>query len=637
MFKHFFMKKILFLLLFSMSYGFGQQDKKIELLINRYDKTINSNADSAFYYINKATKLSTASKNDFLLSRCFTKLALYYNLKNDLKKDRDYVLKSLILSKKCNNYKTLSFCYNHLGVLEMDKGSYNSSLKYLLYSLEIATKHKLPENSCFALNNLGNLYDLQKDTVKALEYFKLDEKISLENKLDKNLMYVYSSLALLQKNSRKNEAINYYNKSLVLAKKLKDENQQFSILINLSAFYLHENKRESNQKALDCLNQSKSLALKLKNSINLFYVYFNIGGYYSKNKNYDLALENYQKALDLAPMIGDNEQVLNIYKTLSYTYKEDKEFEKAYFFQEKFHNLQDSIFSVSKNNAFNEIQTKYEVEKKNLKISLLFKEKQIESNKKRTVIYGSIAVLLPMSFLLLFYKNRIKLQKIIRENENKLFVQEKQKLQQEQEIKRILGVVQGQDEERNRIAKEIHDGVGGTLAGIKLNLTQINSNIKNEKIHVIISQLSSLFQELRAISHNLSSNFIKDKKFTNLLFELKEEYEYRKEFEVELTIYPENSFETIPENTKHQIYRIVQELLTNISKHAKAKKVALNLTEHTDSLNIIIEDDGIGFESNVRKGIGLKNIEERLKTINGIFNIESKVGEGSCFIIDIEK
>ncbi len=620
-----------------MSYGFGQQDKKIELLINRYDKTINSNADSAFYYINKATKLSTASKNDFLLSRCFTKLALYYNLKNDLKKDRDYVLKSLILSKKCNNYKTLSFCYNHLGVLEMDKGSYNSSLKYLLYSLEIATKHKLPENSCFALNNLGNLYDLQKDTVKALEYFKLDEKISLENKLDKNLMYVYSSLALLQKNSRKNEAINYYNKSLVLAKKLKDENQQFSILINLSAFYLHENKRESNQKALDCLNQSKSLALKLKNSINLFYVYFNIGGYYSKNKNYDLALENYQKALDLAPMIGDNEQVLNIYKTLSYTYKEDKEFEKAYFFQEKFHNLQDSIFSVSKNNAFNEIQTKYEVEKKNLKISLLFKEKQIESNKKRTVIYGSIAVLLPMSFLLLFYKNRIKLQKIIRENENKLFVQEKQKLQQEQEIKRILGVVQGQDEERNRIAKEIHDGVGGTLAGIKLNLTQINSNIKNEKIHVIISQLSSLFQELRAISHNLSSNFIKDKKFTNLLFELKEEYEYRKEFEVELTIYPENSFETIPENTKHQIYRIVQELLTNISKHAKAKKVALNLTEHTDSLNIIIEDDGIGFESNVRKGIGLKNIEERLKTINGIFNIESKVGEGSCFIIDIEK
>jgi two-component system, NarL family, sensor kinase len=630
------MKQVLFLFLFSINLIIGQQNKKIETLINKHEKCMNTNIDSAYFYINKATQLSSECKNNFLLSSCFYQLSLYYNSKNDSKTAKSYLLKSLILSRKTKNYKTLSFCFNRLGILEMDKGNYDTSLNNLLYALKIATKNNLPENSCFALNNLGNLYDLQNDTVKALEYYKRDEKICLENKLDKNLMDVYASIAVLFQKSEKSETISYYKKSLFIAKKLNDDYKQFLILINLSAFYLYENKSTSNQKALNCLNQAKALALKMKSPINLFYVYFNIGGYYYKIENYDVALENYKKALDLAPSLGNNEQTLNIYKALGDTYKINNQFDKAYVFQEKYHGLKDSIFNIEKSKTFNDIQTKYEVEKKNLKINLLSKEKMIESNKKRNIIYISLIVLLPLILLLLFYKNRIKLQKIINENENIRFNQEKQKLQQDQEIKRMLGLVQGQDEERNRIAQEIHDGVGGSLAGIKLNLSQVNQNIKNESIKAIILQLNGLFTELRAISHNLSSNFIKNKDLSGLLFALQNDYKHRKEFAIELTIYPENSLEHLAENIKHQIYRIVQELLNNVSKHAHAKKVSISLTKHPDSLNLIVEDDGIGFDTTTQKGIGLKNIEERLKTINGTLNIETKTGKGSCFIIDIK-
>ncbi len=630
------MKQVLFLFLFSTNLIIGQQNKEIETLINKHQKCINTNIDSAYYYINRATQLSKDCKNDFLLSGCFYQFSLYYNSKNDSKTAKAYLLKSLALSRKTKNHKILSFCFNRLGILEMDKGNYDASLKNLLCALKIATTNNLPENSCFALNNLGNLYDLQNDTLKAFEYYKRDEKICLDNKLDKNLMDVYASIAVLFQKTKKSETINYYKKSLFIAKKLNDDYQQFLILINLSAFYLFENKSTSNQKALNCLNQSKVLALKMKSPINLFYVYFNLGGYFYKTKNYDLALVNYEKALGLAPKVDDNEQTLNIYSALGDTYKQQKNFSKAYTFQEKYHHLKDSIFSVEKNKAFNEIQTKFEVEVKNTKIALLSKEKIIEQNKKRNLIYIGFVILLPLILLLLFYKNRIKLQKIIYENENIRFNQEKQKLQQDQEMKRILGLVQGQDEERNRIAQEIHDGVGGTLAGVKLNLTQINSEVKSKKINVIINQLGSLFQELRTISHNLSSNFIKNKNFSNLLFDLKQEYEQRKEFDVEISIYPENGFENIPENTKHQIYRIIQELLTNASKHAKAKNVVVTLTNHNDSLNIIIEDDGIGFESKNVNGIGLKNIQERLKTINGTLSIDANAHQGSSFVIDIE-
>jgi two-component system, NarL family, sensor kinase len=630
------MKKILFLIICFCNCTLAQNSAQIELLIKKFDNNKNSNLDSAFIYINKAMRYSESSKNDFLLATCYFKLGYYYYCKNNFDLDKKYILKSINLSKKTKNYKTLSSCYNHLGVLEINNGNYELSMKFLIYSIKIAEQNKLPENKCYALNNMGNLYDLQNNSTKAIEYFKLSEQISLENNFEENLIYVYPCIAALLQKSDKKSALNYYNKSLSLAKKLNNNQIHFSILINLSVFYLHEKEIHSNTKILNYLNQAKTLALKMKSPTNLFYVYFNIGGYYYKIEKFDLALENYNKALELAPQIGDKEQTLNIYKALGDTYKIDKQFEKAIRFQEKYHGLKDSVFNLDKNKAFNEIQTKYEVEKKNLKINLLSKEKLIESNKKRNIIYIGLAILFPLILLLLFYKNRIKLQKIINEKENKLFVQEKQKLQQEQEIKRILGVVQGQDEERNRIAQEIHDGVGGTLAGVKLNLSQINGIIKNEKIDVVVNQLGGLFQELRSISHNLSSNFIKNKNFSDLLFDLKVEYESRKEFEIELTIYPENGFESISENLKHQIYRIVQELLTNISKHAKAKNVAISLTNHNQSLNLIIEDDGIGFDVKSTKGIGLKNIDERLKTIKGEMKIESTLKKGSSFIIDIE-
>lgn len=629
------MHKFLFIFLFTTYFLFGQQNKSIELLIDNFDNVKESNPDSAFYYINKAKLLSISSKNDFLLSRCYSRIGLYYDSKNNLKESRKNILKALILAKKSKNYKTLSFCYNYLGLLETNKGNYNLSLKYLLQSLKTASENNLIDNQCNALNNLGNLYSLQKDTLKALKYFEDIKNISQKNNLEENLMYVYSSIAELKKRSSKTQAIYYYKKSFLLAEKLQNNFQQFSTLINFSNFYLQENENQSSQKALNYLYQAKLLAIKMKSPINLFYVYFNIGGYYYKLEKFDLAIENYQKAKQLAPKIADVEQTLNIYKALADTYKINNQFKETVLYQEKYYGLKDSIFNIEKNKAFNEIQTKYEVEKKNLKINLLSKEKLIESNKKRNVIYIGIAILLPLLFLMLFFKNRLKLQKIISLTENKLFVQEKFKLQQEQELKRILGVVQGQDDERNRIAKEIHDGVGGTLAGVKLNLSQINSIIKNEKINIIIDQLGSLFQELRTISHNLSSNFIKNKDFYILLYDLKLEYENRKEFQVEIAIFPENGFKNISETIKHQIYRIMQELLTNVSKHAKANNVFVNLTRIENSISLIFEDDGIGFGINTNHGIGIKNIEERLKTINGTIIIDKEIEKGCCFVIDI--
>jgi signal transduction histidine kinase len=242
----------------------------------------------------------------------------------------------------------------------------------------------------------------------------------------------------------------------------------------------------------------------------LFFLNFNFGGYYKQKKQFPTAIEYYKKALNTINKNTPSNQVLNLYHTLSEAYVQNNDYKNALQIKEKQNKLSETIFTIKKNKEFDEIQTKYEVDKKNLKIQLLTKDKIIQSRRKQIIlIVGGIIIVFLLIFLL-FYKQRVKTQKIIAKNENKIHSQEVARLESEKELKRILGVVEGQDQERNRLAQDIHDGIGGALAGIKLELSQVNTSLKNNKIDQIITKMQTAFNELRLISHNLSQAFQKE-------------------------------------------------------------------------------------------------------------------------------
>ena len=629
--------KYLIIFLFFLTFSYSQKKEDVDDLILKFESTINSDTDSAYVYILQAEKICQKTNNDFLLARCQYKLGYYfYTLKNNQK--ATYFLKNAIVNaERTKNYKALASAYNQLGVIDMDKSAFNESLKKLLLAINIAEKNKLFKNQCSTTINLGNLFDLQKDTLRALEYYQKGKKIAEKNGLEEYKISCYNNIAVLLRDSNKEKSISYYKKAYNIAVALKDTYQQFSLLINLADANLSIKSDKTFNNAYKYLKLAESLAIDEKNEQNLFYVYFNFGGYYNKIKEYETAETYYLKAKQLSKTGMDNEQILNLYKAIEKNFLAKTDYRNAYLYKDKYNKLEDSIFTIEKNKTFQDIKTKYDVEKKNLKINLLSKERTIEKNKKRLITYTSLAVITSLLLLLLLFINRNKLQKIIRKKEKEMFFQEKEKLQQEQELKRITGLIEGQDIERNRIAKEIHDGIGGDLAGIKLKLSQINEDIKNQHIGTIISQIGGTFTELRNISHNLSSNFILNKDFSLVLSQLINEYETRKEFATELTIFPENAFAEINQNIKHQIFRILQESMANVSKHAKAKSVAIMITILDEVINIIFEDDGIGFDEKSQKGIGLKNIEERVFSLKGTIEVETIVKRGSTLIINIPK
>ncbi len=612
-----------------------KQEESIKSLIDSYSLTISSKPDSAFYYINKATEKSEKLKNTFLLSRCYYNLGYYYYKKNNMKRSEEYTKKAQFYSLKSNNYSILSLSYNQLGLVYRSQAKYNKALKNFQASFDIAEKEKNIKNQSVVLNNLGYLFELQKDTVKALDYYSKNKEIAYKNNLRFELLASYNNIAILKKNYDKELSIKYFKKALALAIELNDRYEEFNILINLSDVYLSYNDDSESLKGYKFLLKAEDVAKLLAEDDLMFYVYYNLGGYFQKKKDYGKTIFYYEKAINYFESGIPEDQKINLLRDIELVYFKMNDFKKAYFFKNKHSDLKDSIFNIKKNKIFNEIQTKYEVDKKNLKIQLLIKEKIINEDRKRLIFIISSLIIIALFLILLFLKNRVKTQKIISEKETEIHKREVIRLEQEKELNRIVGLVEGQDQERNRVAKEIHDGVGGALVGLKLELSQYNSELKSDVLNGIIKKIQKTFNELRLISHNLSLNTLKDNSLYELLINLKKEYEKSGELQVELQVFPANSIDKINETIKHQIYRVIQELLNNVSKHANTKTVFLNLTRHDDFLNIIIEDNGCGFDKVKTNGIGLRNIAERLSSIEAVFNIESMIGKGTTITIDI--
>ncbi len=603
-------------------------EKKIESLIDNFSKTIEKKPDSALFYIKKAALESKKINNNFLLSRCIYNEGYYHYINQNPAKASALFYQAIPIAKKSNNFKIITLAYNQLGVIEMERGNFSNSLKKLLFALSIAEKNQLAKNQSYILINLGNLFESQADTVKTIEYYEKSLDVALKNNIIENQLLIYNNIGILLKKKNKTESLRYLKKAYQIAVELNNEHEQFNILNNLSYVYLSFKTKENDSNAFNCLIKAKKIIERSKDQQGLFFVNFNLANYFVKHNQEDKAIELYSKSLQQSEKGINQEQKLKILKALADAYKKNGNFEKANYFNEKYYNKKDSLFNIEKNKTFNEIQTKYEVEKKNLKINLLTKEKVIEQNRKNKIVYVGLSLILILTILLFFYRHRIKVQKIINEKEKELSNQEK-------ELKRIQGLVEGQNQERNRIAREIHDGVGGKLAGIKLNLSQINSDLQNSKVDHVLTNFSNVFTEIRAISHNLSSSYINENSMNYLISELQNEYNERKEFNLEATIYPENHLLNLEVQVKHQLYRIIQELLSNISKHANAKNASITITCHDDFLNIIVQDDGNGFRENKSKGVGLLNISERLQLLNGQLEIEQSAQTGTTIIIDI--
>ncbi|MGB5554827.1 MAG: ATP-binding protein, partial [Flavobacteriaceae bacterium] len=288
-----------------------------------------------------------------------------------------------------------------------------------------------------------------------------------------------------------------------------------------------------------------------------------------------------------------------------------------------------------------ELEVQYETLQKEKEITTL-QEDQIlktEELKRQTTIkyaflIGFLVILIPIFALLYMYYQKLQAQSQLSQQQAILNEQQLTALKQQQELNLIKATMEGQDEERKRIAQELHDSIGSNLAGIKLQMASLKGDTAKHKS--IAGQLDETYQLVRDISHTLIPKKFRQNAFTDLINEYVKSIVASATLNIGFYPHPKEAINIIDEKLQMELFKIIQELMTNTLKHAAANKVEIHVSLIDDELSLIFEDDGVGFNTQqITQGIGFKNIKSRILELNGALHIDTTAHRGTTISIEI--
>jgi signal transduction histidine kinase len=242
---------------------------------------------------------------------------------------------------------------------------------------------------------------------------------------------------------------------------------------------------------------------------------------------------------------------------------------------------------------------------------------------------------------ILLLKNSKRKRKLA-EKDKEIQTQKNLSFLKEQEITTINAMIDGQEKERTQIAEDLHDNLGSILATLKLHFEnlKINHDKKIVQQDALFDKTEGLIDQaylkVRSIAHAKNAGVIADQGLLVAIKIMSEKISSADKIKIEVIDY--GLHKRLDNSLEISLFRTIQELITNIIKHAEAKLVTINIALFDTSLNIIVEDDGKGFDAskiNFKKGMGISSIKTRMKHLKGTFEIDSTLGKGTSIIINI--
>ncbi len=296
-----------------------------------------------------------------------------------------------------------------------------------------------------------------------------------------------------------------------------------------------------------------------------------------------------------------------------------------------------AIEKAAQNNLFNDLEVKYQTAEKEKQLILVEDEKLRNKNIAIGLAGGLLGIIL---ISILLYKNTKRKQRIA-EQERELEIQKKEKILKDQELTTIDAMITGQEKERQRLASDLHDSVGATLAAAKLQFHHLSKNRdKGDQTDEFFTKTGKLLEdayaEIRSMAHVKNSGVIAKNSLLPAVQKLAKNASGINGLHIEVEDF--GLEERLDNSLEITVFRIIQELVTNIIKHSQATEASISINKYDDSLNIIVEDNGAGFDSrNILKkdGMGLSSLEKRIEHIEGTLEIDTTLGKGTTILIDI--
>jgi len=432
-----------------------------------------------------------------------------------------------------------------------------------------------------------------------------------------------------------NKAEQVYQETVKIGERINHVEMQASAMVNLADVHLQKGEYE---KLKPFFEKAIVLNKQIQSDDGLAISYRGMAVYHFFRKEFDIAkdyaLQSYI-ITDTNNLVTEKQQTM---QTLSSIYFALHDTKTGYDYLRAADVLADSILSDKIRKNALDLEAKYQSEQKELRIQKLESDKQIQQltiDRKNTLNYiliGSAAALLIIS--LLSYRNY--------KHKQNLQLRRINELETEKQLAATEAVLKGEEQERTRLAKDLHDGLGGMLSGIKYSMNTMKGNLimtpdNAQAFERSMDMLDSSIKEMRRVAHNLMPEALVKFGLDTALKDFCNDIHQSGALNVTYQSVGLQGKEP-DQTTAITIFRIVQELLNNTLKHAAAKNAIVQLNRTDDQLSVTVEDDGKGFNTDVLQqsgGIGWSNIQNRVEFMKGTLDVQSAEGKGTSVHIEI--
>ncbi|QOI97349.1 MAG: sensor histidine kinase [Flammeovirgaceae bacterium] len=626
-----------------MAFAQSQPDtNRVKLFIQLGQQYENNQPDTAIWFYEQALKLSEQLGYTRGIISYYTNVTYVYNMKGRYDTSLVLNLRSVEIAKQLGDPERIAACIGNVGASYMYLEQYEKAIDQYLQVIPIIEKLNDKYKLCIVSDNLGLLYQKILQYDKALQYGEQSVKLAREinrplaliNSLI-NLAVTYNSLGMMKK------AIEQLEEASVLCRKA---NHQYGLLvatlnladahIKMANFAPLKGFFEEALKLSEQLGEPESHAIALR---GMAIYYFNHNQPKEAERFANLSLQEAQQN-NMLSHIGKAYTVLAEVSIL----KRDFRMNSVYSFKS------DSIRNVLVNESVvrnvQSLEALYESERKAQQIKDLQQESEIKDlqlSRGRLVNYilgGSLFSLL----LIALFAGRTYLQKKkLLEKENQIQQARILQLESEKQLMASEAIIKGQEEERGRLAKDLHDGLGGLLSGVKFTLTNMKSNVVLDANSALLFErsldmLDNSITELRRVAHNMMPEVLVKFGLAEALKSYCQSVSESGVFQINFqAIGMENRIES---NKEIILYRVVQELLNNIGKHAKATEVLVQVARQNGEIIVTVEDNGSGFDVaslQQAKGSGWTSIRSRIDYLKGKVDIQSVPGQGTSINLTV--
>lgn len=606
--------------------------------------------------------------------------------KTDKEKARKYFLLLIEKSKSLDDFLLKSEAYRIIGVYYQESWDYNNAILYLNQANDFVLKVKAERRSIElgkVLSSLGNIYHFNGDFETALSYYlRADSafRIQPDNKL---LIRLYSSISEVYDRLKQfKKAGYYYQEILKLAQKTTDFESIVTAYITYANSVVDSGKYKVSEAYL-----FKALDLSISNNYPLgqLTAYYNLGYLESSRKNYRKALEYNKKVLQLAiktvnyydecdayNKLGRNSFFLNEFKSAQGYLKQGislarkhgfkellrknldvavnveialKNFEVALNYREEYTSLYLETVDSEIQQQINFLEAKYQAHKREAAITQLMNEKKIKDlqiSRNKLWISGLLLIVLLLAVFAGSIHINYKHKRKIEQQESKLKEQKILELEKDRQLLATQSVLKGEETERSRLARDLHDGLGGLLLSIKLSLSSTKENMTFtedgvDQYNKALGLLDTSMKELRRVAHNMMPEALVKFGLKDALADFSSLSNGDSSTQITFQSFGEEK--RIDSRYEIGLYRIAQELINNALKYSKATELMVQLIQEADRVHLTVQDNGKGFDMEIlktSKGAGIANIKSRVESLNGYFDIYSEPDKGTEACIEFK-